>query len=117
MGFFSFLTEDTKESIQIYLSNKPTIVYMKDNMNNIWIETNYKGYGMFGDKDIFLLFGEMNNLPDDRLLCINEWYNDSKKYYYPVLVSNKDYKWSNIKPTFCEYQGYFYPDDYSSSSE
>ena len=61
MGFFSFKTTDTGESIpNIYSHRHPIRVVMKDNTgNHWWTEWHYDGYGIFGGKDIYEL-AEMN---------------------------------------------------------
>ena len=56
MGFFSFKTTDTNQSIPNRHSDKDTFtVYMVDIDNNIYTEQNYDGYGVFGGKDFFEL--------------------------------------------------------------
>jgi len=125
MGCFSFLFCDTGKSIKIDDKKK---IYMKDNKGNIFIEENYKGDGIFGGKDIYLLFAQMNNLsvegthikedfdmedyneedPTCRLrdLAINIWFSsDTDSYIFPnLLETNK--KWVNKKPKDCPNQGW-----------
>ncbi len=61
MGFSSFLTTDTKQSIMNRHSGQETIdVYMVDDQGREWKESNYNGYCDFGGKDIFVLIYEMN---------------------------------------------------------
>ena len=62
MGFFSFRTTDTGESIpNRYSDELPIRVVMIDNKGNQWIsDEDYEGYGIFGGKDIFELIAEMN---------------------------------------------------------
>jgi len=55
MVFYNFFTTDTNESPYIAFE-----VSMIDNKGNRWIEHNYDGCGMFGNKDIFVLIAEMN---------------------------------------------------------
>lgn len=63
MGFFSFLTTDTKLSIPNHHSSQPFYnVYMVDDEGTEWEETSYEGYGVFGGKDIYQLIAEMNNM-------------------------------------------------------
>ena len=127
MGHFSFLTNDKNNSIQIDVKKK---IYMIDHKGNIFIEENYEGYGVFGGKDIYLLFAQMNNLsvegthikedfdmedyneedPTCRLrdLAIEIWFaNDTDSYIFPNLLENKNTKWVNKKPKDCPYQGCF----------
>ena len=130
MGCFSFLLCDIGESIKIDGKKK---IYMKDNKENIFIEENYKGDGIFGGKDIYLLFAQMNNLsvedtietdirtdpnfdmedyneedPTGKLrnLAIEIWFaNDTDSYIFPnLLETNK--KWVNKKPKDCPNQGF-----------
>lgn len=93
---------------------------MKDHRGNIYTEMNYKGYGIFGEKDIFILFAEMNNIylkrklaesDDDyndqiRDAAINLCYKDDNKYIYPNLVEDVNFKYINKKPKCCPDQGW-----------
>jgi hypothetical protein len=58
MGFFSFITNDSKKSVII---GQKVNIYLIDNRGNVYTEEQYDGYGEFGGKDIFILFAEMNN--------------------------------------------------------
>jgi len=112
MGFFSFLTNDTEESISNKYSIKPTFtIHMLDNKGNVWTEHNYEGYGVFGGKDIYQLIAEMNNL-NNRDAAIGSCFNEeiSDTLIYPNIVRNisKWKKWKNKPLTNCEFQGYFY---------
>ena len=61
MGFFSWLTSDTKKSIANQHSTKSTFpVHMITEDGQIFTENNYDGYGVFGGKDIHVLAAEMN---------------------------------------------------------
>jgi len=52
MGFFSWYTQDTGESIANNYSSRPTFtVFMVDDKGNKWREDDYEGYGVFGGKD------------------------------------------------------------------
>ena len=63
MGFFSWKTQDTHDSIQNIHSEMHTFpVQMHDNQGNVWEESNYDGYGVFGGKDYYELLAEMNGL-------------------------------------------------------
>lgn len=75
MGFFSWLTCDSHESIPSNYAvaearagqrgprtpKKMLPVKMIDNRGNVWVEENYEGYGVFGGKDFFELLAEMNH--------------------------------------------------------
>ena len=101
---------------------------MKDNKENVFIEENYKGDGIFGGKDIYLLFAQMNNLsvegthikenfdmedyneedPTGRLrdLAIEIWFaNDTDSYIFPNLLEYNA-EWTNKKPKDCPNQGW-----------
>ena len=134
MGFFSWKTCDTGESIFNIFSDRETVsVAMVDDKGNVYIEDEYEGYGMFGGKDYYQLVAEMN-VPDkctgdvghDRSLGIKIVFDydesgdinhmDKLKVKVPILVCKdlldytKDYKqlWLNTQPPVtCEYQGYF----------
>lgn len=61
MGFFSWITQDTEESIpNNYSSREPFSVTMTDDKGNRWTENAYEGYGEFGGKDYYVLLSEMN---------------------------------------------------------
>jgi len=62
MGFFSWITQDTKVSIpNVHSSQLPLKeVTMTDDKGNKWTETDYQGYGIFGGKDYYELVAEMN---------------------------------------------------------
>jgi len=112
MGFFSFLTNDTDESILCKYSSMHTFtIYMLDNKGNVWIENNYEGYGVFGGKDIYQLIAEMNNF-ESRNEAISSCYNEeiSDSLIYPNIVRNisKWKKWKNKPLLTCPQQGYFY---------
>jgi len=119
MGYFSFLTNDTKKSIIVGHSK---IIFMIDNKGNRYIEKQYEGYGIFGNKDIHMLFAEMNHITVDRevdetdenyndrirSLAINIWHNDiNNEYIYPNLVQYNYTKWKNEKPKDCPDQGIY----------
>jgi hypothetical protein len=134
MGFFSWKTCDTGESIFNTSSDRETIsVAMVDDKGSVYIEDEYEGYGVFGGKDYYQLVAKMN-VPDkcngdvdhDRILGIEIVFKDNKggdiawedklKIKVPILVTanilnyTRDYKklWEITRPPVtCEYQGYF----------
>lgn len=67
MGYFSWLTSDTEESIMNNRTNKCRTVYMlqPDGKPPI-VETDYEGYGDFGGVDAYIWVGQ-HNLPPERL--------------------------------------------------
>ena len=134
MGFFSWKTCDTGESIFNTSSDRETVsVAMVDDKGSVYIEDEYEGYGVFGGKDYYQLVAEMN-VPDkctgdvdhDRILGIEIVFKDNEggdiawedklKIKVPILVTanilnyTRDYKnlWEITRPPVtCEYQGYF----------
>ena len=71
MGYFSWITQDTHQPIYIDGYQKPgykqRTYYMWDNNGNFWEEHSYKGYGMFGGKDYYVLLAEMNRVYDENV--------------------------------------------------
>lgn len=81
---------------------------MKDNKGNVWTESNYEGYGIFGGKDFFELLAEMNGLKT-RDEGIELFYNEEdRNFLCPNLFRKEKSNWRNEIPEHCEYQGYFY---------
>jgi len=126
MGFFSWKTQDTDRSIANTYSNTKTFrVQMIDNKGNVWTETQYDGYGVFGGKDYYELLAEMNGFTSDstgdvytdeaRGFAINIAFKDNgsgvgtEGVYYPNLIELADgWVYEMAGPDSCEYQGYFY---------
>lgn len=117
MGQFSWITQDTFESIrnnggESASSARKRKAYMHDNKGNVWEEKDYEGYGVFGGKDFFQLVAEMNNLEGltgevdkDRDKGIELVYSE-KPYISPNLTRRKDWKWENKAPQDCPNQGW-----------
>jgi hypothetical protein len=112
MGFFSFKTADTNESIpNAYSIRDPFPVYMFANTHRVYEEHNYQGMGIFGGYDFFVLLAEMNGYPSDRRKGIDLYYSDRDDIMYPQLLKNKEYPTHAEyfrKPELCEIQGFFY---------
>lgn len=112
MGFFSWKTQDTNRSIANYYSDKITFkVVMTDNKGNKYIERNYEGYGVFGGRDFYELLAEMNGYkgdPDNARSWGIDLAFSGKKFKSPNLSESEDWKWVNVEPETCEFQGYFY---------
>jgi len=113
MGVFSWYTTDTNEPIWNAYSGQPKqTIFMLDNKGNVWIESNYEGYGEFGGKDYFELLAEMNGLGSDRMKGIhfNQKYGTQK--IFPNLVINPECKWKDgTKPRDHEGQGFWNEDE------
>jgi len=129
MGFFSWNTMDTDNSIANEHSNRKTFrVQMMDNKGNVWTEDNYDGYGRFGGKDFYELLAEMNGFTSDKT---GDEYTDEARgegialafdgnssgvgtegVYYPNLVEQaKGWRYEMAGPDSCDYQGYFYDEE------
>ena len=129
MGFFSWNTMDTDNSIANEHSNRKTFrVQMMDNKGNVWTEDNYDGYGRFGGKDFYELLAEMNGFESDKTgdeytdeargFGINLAFKDNgsgiatEGVYYPNLIEQaKGWVYEMGGPDNCEFQGYFYDDE------
>jgi len=89
MGFFSFITSDSNESIPNIHSGKKTFpVYMATPGpdRQVFEEKEYDGYGEFGGKDIYVLIAELNNL------CPNGTQEDKRMegiaLVYKTIITN-----------------------------
>lgn len=136
MGFFSWKTQDTDNSIANQYSNRKTFrVQMLDNKGNVWTEDNYEGYGRFGGKDFYELLAEMNGFESDKTgdeytdeargFGINLAFKDNpngiatKGVFYPNLIEQADgWFYNESGADNCEYQGYFYDEtDYDDEDD
>lgn len=112
MGQFSWLTQDTNESIRCNVSGRKAKAYMHDDKGNVWEELNYEGYGMFGGKDFYELLAEMNGGdkvtedPDKKREIGIDLFYSSSKYLSPNLIRNKKWTWIPEEPMSCPYQGW-----------
>ncbi len=123
MGFFSWNTCDTGESIANNCSTRPTFtVHMITPDGRVFTEEDYEGYGEFGGKDFYELLAEINGLESDREIGIdlafkvNPGGDNTPGVIYPKLVECLDddvvVQYNNLEnPECCEAQGYFYGDD------
>lgn len=122
MGFFSWKTCDTDESIANIHSGKPVFtVHMITPDGRVFTENEYDGYGEFGGKDFYELLAELNGLGSDRYAGIDLCFKENPSgdnapgVIYPKLV--EDLRQSNVidqynnlpNPETCEFQGFFYP--------
>ena len=111
MGFFSWKTQDTGRSIpNVHSSQETFFVAMHDNDGNIWTESEYDGYGVFGGKDYYELLAEMNG-KKTRYEGIELAFS-TDPCLYPNLTERIDWEWRNEEAKYCEYQGFFYDEQY-----
>ena len=115
MGFFSFKTQDTNQSIPNKHSKRVLIpVKMLDNKGNVYCEDAYDGYGVFGGVDYFALLAEMNGhtgTKDDLMVIgVDLYFEPTDDIIYPMIVTqNYDAQWEDLgAPEGCEFQGFFY---------
>ena len=109
MGFFSWKTQDTDKSIANNSSDRKIFtVYLRDDKGNTWKEDSYDGYGVFGGKDYYELFAEMNQLGSDRDAGLDLAFNKcNATVKWPTLTEDKDCQVTG-KPKNCDAQGFFY---------
>ncbi len=107
MGLFSWMTQDTNQSIAVEGSRRRTFTaIMEDNKGNRWVENNYQGYGEFGGKDFYDLLDEMNGGVGDRMDGVVLAFS-GKSFISPSLSEWGGY-FGGEEPTTCPDQGYFY---------
>jgi hypothetical protein len=110
MGFFSWKTSDTQETIWNIYSGKKTIgVYLIDDRGNKWFEDKYDGYGFFGGKDFYELLAEMNGKESDRNIGLDLAFSDNpSEYKFPKLVVDPNIKYEDVPDCKqCRTQGFF----------
>jgi hypothetical protein len=129
MGFFSWNTCDTGESIANAYSTRPTFpVHMITPDGRVFTEENYEGYGEFGGKDFHELLAELNGLESDRDAGIDLTFKNNPSgdntpgVIYPKLVECLEddvvTQYNNLpNPESCEAQGYFYGGDDEDENE
>ena len=110
MGFFSWITQDTKVSLNNIHSYQATKIkaYMSDDKGNFWFEPNYDGYGVFAGKDYYELLAEMNGKTTRDEGIDLDFKSGRTDLKYPNINENYHTEWKNERPTDCPYQGYFY---------
>lgn len=124
MGFFSWMTCDTNESISNrYSVRGPLTAYVlipKEFGGGCIKETNYEGYGVFGGRDIFALVANWNkpdsctgNDEEDRYLGIDLYYhNENNPIKYGIKIASKPMTYEDAELSEdCPDQGYFYCDE------
>jgi hypothetical protein len=123
MGFFSWKTADTQESIPNIHAGKPirTVYLLQPGGKPSIAESSYGGYGYFGGIDAYAWLARMNSeedwtdKPDKEIrdFGIRWWFHEREKIRYPLKFSFNPNAVYEALPASeeCEYQGYFYPDD------
>jgi len=123
MGFFSWITSDTKESASNSFSSRiPTTVYLLQPHGEHIREDNYEGYGVFGGKDVFVQWMKWNHpsicqkcLDDDAIR--NEFFDKfskdtdggRKNCKYPIKIASEPVDYDSVDASEdCPNQGYFY---------
>lgn len=117
MGQFSWKTGDTKRSIHSgpCKCGFPVAMILPDNSR--FIEKNYKGYGLFGNKDIYSVVSELNGFGTDRskgidIACYNDTHQSFKRaaelgYKLPKLAENLEANYKDLDyPDDCPDQGW-----------
>lgn len=134
MGFFSFKTQDTNETIWNTYSERETFkVYLVEPNGNRYLESDYEGYGVFGGVDIYDLVARLNGCQGRNagiLLTSSErWFHNNahrhhteqeieraielrKSLVYPNLVRDPS-GWVHVNemPESCVTQGFFEYED------
>ena len=117
MGFFSWVTSDTRKSISNQYSKKGALpVYLLCPDNNHIYEDNYQGYGNFGGRDAHALLAQWNapeecsgNDDQDRMIGIDLVFNRPEKVTFPLKFAQKPLNYEDVKPSKdCPDQGFFY---------
>jgi len=136
MGFFSWKTSDTNKSIPSNYSNRSTFtVHLITKDRQIFTESDYEGYGVFGGKDFYELVAELNGITEGttdekRSEGIDICFKDNPSgefngtFEYPKLVeelpseSRWEEQWERLPyPENCEHQGFFYGDEEEEEEE
>ncbi|QIR16345.1 hypothetical protein [Shewanella aestuarii] len=125
MGFFSFKTCDSKESIANIHSNHPnagrTVYLLQPNGERPIQETAYQGYGDFGHVDAYAWLAKFNATDVEHLDLVKDaetlrhigiamTFEEPEKIKYPLKFSfNEKAVYELLAASEdCEYQGYFY---------
>ena len=115
MGFFSWKTSDTNQSIVNRHAGGTRPVKMLDDTGRSWVENDYDGYGEFGGMDFYELVDIMNGGTGDRSLGIqlcdvNHFDPAPDNVKTPRLVeADCTTPWAELPPSkSCPNQGFFY---------
>jgi hypothetical protein len=115
MGFFSWLTADTKETIpNIYSKRKRKPVYLVLPEGNLK-ENGYGGYGEFCGFDAYALLALKNGDGYDRDKGIHIFFSEEHRTgqleFCLKFSFNPKAKYDKLPPSEdCPNQGYFYPE-------
>jgi hypothetical protein len=111
MGFYSWKTADTKESIPCIHSDRETFpVTLLSPDGRKWLEEYYEGYGEFDGKDVYELIAELHG-KKTRIDGINLAYSDTPLKYPIKIVRDGTLNYDDVGVSdTCEYQGFFYDD-------
>ena len=119
MGFFSFKTTDTQKSVSNAHSDRGALaVYLIDNKGKKFYEPSYRGNGIFGGVDIFILIAEMNGHSFDEDIDPDLQYDELRDIGIDLFYDNPEAitpnifevpsEFENKRLEACEFQGYFY---------
>ncbi len=112
MGFFSWKTADTKQSIwNVYTKkHRPVYLLLPEGRPSI-SERAYEGYGEFGGVDAYELLARENGLGDNRESGIELAFDDSayeKAKFHLKFSFNENAKYEDLPPSERDpNQGYF----------
>ena len=103
------LGEIQKKYSELFQLESSKVKKMIDDKNNVYIETDYEGYGVFGGVDFYPLLDKMNGGTGDRVTGVGKEFGFGIKR--PKIVSIIcEKRWEELEDNVdCEYQGYFYP--------
>ena len=119
MGFFSWKTSDTDESIMNCHTDNCKTVYMYLPDGSIIEEKKYDGYGEFGGIDVYQWIAKYNKLGNTRNDGINATFKADPVYgewqacedngiKCPRFSFSPNKKYKRLKPPeTCELQGFF----------
>ena len=125
MGYFSWITSDTDESIAARRSERPTkTVYLLSPDGKHLREDDYEGFGVFGGTDAFVWWMRHNKpeeCGDSTAEEIRRMFfaNGSKIYHetnggrenceFPIKLASKPADYDSVDASVaCPEQGYFY---------
>ena len=117
MGFSSFLTSDTQESIwNVYTNTCRTVYMLQPNGLSPIRDDGYQGYLVFGGVDVFVWIAKINGITDladeeaYRNAGLKIMYDDEHNHnlYLPRFSFNKNAIYEELpNAKFCPNQGFF----------